>query len=169
MSETKSSDYKIPESVLVVIYTPALDVLLIERADRPGYWQSVTGSKGSLDEPLEETAAREVWEETGIAIDSRWVRSHVAVNESRLPLERLRDWNLLNVYEIYPVWRHRYAPGVTRNTEHVFGLSVPADIPVTLSPAEHTAHAWLPWREAADRCFSSSNAEAILQLPHRAA
>ena len=139
--------FKIPVSVLVVIHTPALEVLLIERADKPGYWQSVTGSVDDLDEPLAVTARREVEEETGIT------------------LGELRDWGLSNVYEIYPVWRHRYAPGVTHNTEHVFGLTVPAGTPVRLSPREHTAHVWLPWREAADRCFSPSNAEAILQLP----
>jgi dATP pyrophosphohydrolase len=77
----------------------------------------------------------------------------------------LRDWQLSNVYEIYPMWRHRYAPGVTHNTEHVFSVEVPRDIPVTLSPHEHTAHVWLSYLEAADRCFSASNAEAILQLP----
>ena len=145
---------KIPESVLVVIHTAALDVLLIERADKPGYWQSVTGSKDWLDEPLQETAAREVAEETGIAVGS-----------AAVPLEALRDWGLRNVYEIYPVWRHRYAPGVTHNTEHVFGLRVPAGTAVALNPREHLQHLWLPWREAADRCFSPSNAEAILQLP----
>ena len=146
--------FKIPESVLVVIHTPALEVLLIERADKPGFWQSVTGSKDSLEEPLAETAVREVFEETGIVIGS-----------DSVPLTALRDWQLANLYEIYPVWRHRYAPGVTQNTEHVFGLRVPAGIPITLSPREHTALAWLPWQEAADRCFSPSNAEAILQLP----
>ena len=145
---------KIPESVLVVIHTAALEVLLIERADKPGYWQSVTGSKDTPDEPLATTARREVFEETGIEIGSPAV-----------PLTNLRDWNLSNVYEIYPVWRHRYAPGVTHNTEFVFGLRAPRDVPVTLSAREHTAHLWLPWREAADRCFSPSNAEAILQLP----
>ena len=139
--------FKIPVSVLVVIHTPALEVLLIERADKPGYWQSVTGSVDDLDEPLADTARREVHEETGITVGE------------------LRDWGLSNVYEIYPVWRHRYAPGVTQNTEHVFGLTVPAGTPVRLSPREHTDHVWLPWREAADRCFSPSNAEAILQLP----
>ncbi|MEF7616528.1 dihydroneopterin triphosphate diphosphatase [Aquincola sp. MAHUQ-54] len=146
--------YKIPESVLVVIHTPALDVLLIERADHPGFWQSVTGSKDHPDEPLGETCAREVREETGIVIGSPAV-----------PADALRDWQLANLYEIYPVWRHRYAPGVTQNTEHVFGLQVPAGTAVALSPREHTASVWLPWREAADRCFSPSNAEAILQLP----
>ena len=84
-----------------------------------------------------------------------------------MPVEALHDWDLRNVYEIYPVWRHRYAPGVTHNTEHVFGLTVPAGTPVQLAPREHLAHVWLPWREAADRCFSPSNAEAILQLPQR--
>ncbi len=146
---------KIPESVLVVIHTANADVLLIERADKPGYWQSVTGSKDRLDEPLVETAVREVEEETGIVVGSEGV-----------PLANLRDWGLSNVYEIYPVWRHRYAPGVTHNTEHVFGLRVPEGTPVRLAPREHLAYVWLPWREAADRCFSPSNAEAILQLPH---
>ncbi len=151
------SDYKIPESVLVVIHSADLQVLLIERADKPGFWQSVTGSKDALDEPLAETAVREVFEETGIRIGS-----------PQVPLDRLRDWQLSNVYEIYPVWRHRYAPGVTQNTEHVFGLCVPRDIAITLAPREHLRHQWLPWREAADRCFSPSNAEAILQLPRYA-
>jgi dATP pyrophosphohydrolase len=146
--------HKIPESVLVVIHTPALEVLLIERADKPGFWQSVTGSKDAVDEPLIETCVREVAEETGIAIGS-----------AAVPLNALRDWQLANIYEIYPVWRHRYAPGITHNTEHVFGLTVPAGTAVTLSPREHLRFAWLPWREAADRCFSPSNAEAVLQLP----
>jgi dATP pyrophosphohydrolase len=145
---------KIPESVLVVIHTVELDVLLIERADHPGYWQSVTGSKDTPDEPPALTAQREVFEETGLLIGS-----------PEVPLAGLCDWQLRNVYEIYPVWRHRYAPGVTHNTEFVFGLRVPRRVPVTLSPREHTDQVWLPWREAADRCFSPSNAEAILQLP----
>jgi dATP pyrophosphohydrolase len=147
--------HKIPESVLVVIHTPALDVLLIERADKPGFWQSVTGSKDAIEEPLLETCVREVAEETGIRIGT-----------AAVPFGALRDWNLANVYEIYPVWRHRYAPGVTHNTEHVFGLNVPAGTAVTLNPREHLHFEWLPWREAADRCFSPSNAEAVLQLPH---
>ena len=141
--------FKIPESVLVVIHTPQLEVLLIERADQPGFWQSVTGAMDTLDEPLAQTAAREVLEETGI---------------SARP-ENFRDWALANVYEIYPVWRHRYAPGVTHNTEHVFSLCVPPGTAVTLSPREHSAWQWLPYREAADRCFSPSNAEAVLMLP----
>jgi dATP pyrophosphohydrolase len=142
--------YKIPESVLVVIHTAELQVLMLERADRPGFWQSVTGSKDALDEPLLETARREVQEETGILA---------------LP-EQLRDWELVNRYEIYPVWRHRYAPDVTHNSEHVFGLQVAAGTPVQLAPREHLQYRWLPWREAADLCFSPSNAEAILHLPN---
>ena len=140
--------HKIPESVLVVIHTAALDVLLIERADAPGYWQSVTGSKDHPDEDWLATARREVREETGIEGGE------------------LIDWGLENVYEIYPRWRHRYAPGVTHNRERVLGLRVPAGTPVRLSPREHRAWRWLPWREAADACFSPSNAEAILQLPN---
>lgn len=146
--------YKIPESVLVVIHTPALEVLLINRADAPDFWQSVTGSKDYAGEALEQTAVREVFEETGI--DCR----------PGTPLHAgLRDWGLENVYDIYPRWLHRYEPGVLRNTEHVFGLRVPEGTPVTLNPREHTGYRWLPWRAAADACFSPSNAEAILLLP----
>jgi dihydroneopterin triphosphate diphosphatase len=146
--------YKIPRSVLVVVYTPALDVLLIERADHPGYWQSVTGAKDSAREAYATTARREVFEETGIEVGS-----------PEVPATALRDWRLANVYDIYPQWQHRYAPGVTRNTERVFGLVVPEGTPVRLAPREHLRWQWLPWRDAAQACFSPSNAEAILQLP----
>jgi dATP pyrophosphohydrolase len=138
---------KIPESVLVVIHTAALDVLLLQRADAGVHWQSVTGSKDRWDEDFASTAAREVWEETGIT------GGH------------LRDWQLENVYGIYPQWQHRYAPGVWQNRERVFGLQVPAATPVRLSPREHTAWQWLPYHAAAQACFSPSNAEAILMLP----
>jgi dATP pyrophosphohydrolase len=123
----------------------------------------VTGSKDAEDEPLTETAAREVYEETGI----RLVASAAGVlsPHNEVPLAHLSDWRLSNIYEIYSVWRHRYAPGITKNTEQVFGLLVPRDIPIMLSPREHLNHLWLPYREAADKCFSPSNAEAILQLP----
>ncbi len=122
----------------------------MERADAPGFWQSVTGSKEHPLESFGDTAAREVREETGINV--------YAIGHT------LSDWALENVYEIYPQWKHRYAPGVTHNTERVFGLCVPSGTAVTLSPREHVAYAWLPWREAADRCFSPSNAEAVLHL-----
>ena len=145
---------KIPESVLVVIHTTALEVLLIERADKPGYWQSVTGSKDSAGEPLVTTAIREVAEETGIVVGS-----------PEVPARNLRDWQIQNVYEIYPVWRHRYASGVTHNTEHVFGLRVPRDVPVRLAPREHLQYRWLGWKAAAEACFSPSNAAAIRRLP----
>lgn len=158
-----SKPYKIPESVLVVIHTADLDVLLIERADKAGYWQSVTGSRDTQEEPLIETAVREVFEETGIVIGDETAQAQSSPN--RVPLQNLTDWHLSNIYEIYPVWRHRYAPGVTKNTEHVFGLLVPRAIPVTLAPREHVDHVWMSYREAADKCFSPSNAEAILQLP----
>ncbi|CAJ0796918.1 Dihydroneopterin triphosphate diphosphatase [Ralstonia condita] len=145
--------HKIPVSVLVVIHTPDLHVLVMERADHPGFWQSVTGSCDALDEPLAETARREVFEETGIDAGGH----------------RLIDWGHHIEYEIYPHWRHRYAPGVTRNTEHWFGLLVSGKVPVRLSPREHLQAEWLPYEDAAARCFSRSNAEAILQLPERLA
>ena len=141
---------KIPVSALVVIHTGALEVLLLERADRPGSWQSVTGSRHE-GESVREAAVREVAEETGI-------------DATRY---ELAEWNLQNVYEIYPVWRHRYAPGVTHNTEHVFGLRLPGRVAVRLAPREHLAAEWLPWREAAERVFSWSNRRAILMLPDR--
>ena len=142
--------YKKPVSVLVVIHTPALDVLLLERARHPGFWQSVTGSQEG-DEPLPETARREVREETGI---------EAGIGE-------LTDWRMTNRYEIFAEWRDRYAPGVTENTEHVFSLCLPEPLPVTIAPDEHLAWRWLPWREAAAACFSWSNRDAILELPQR--
>ncbi|MDL2283715.1 dihydroneopterin triphosphate diphosphatase [Oxalobacter sp. OttesenSCG-928-P03] len=154
--------YKIPESVLVVIYSSELDVLLIERAGNPGFWQSVTGSRATPQESLFETAVREVGEETGIRVISSGMTA-----ENEVSQDNLHDWQVTNRYEIYPSWRYRYEPGVTMNTEHVFGLCVPRDIQILLEPREHLRYVWLPYLEAADRCFSSSNAEAILQLPRR--
>lgn len=145
--------YKIPRSVLVVIHTPDLRVLLLERAAWPGYWQSVTGSLEREDEPLRAAAVREVGEETGLDAERY----------------RLVDWGIDNTYEIYPQWRSRYAPGVTRNREHVFGLTVPAPVPVVLAPREHARYEWLPWEEAAAKCFSWSNRDAIRMLPDRLA
>ncbi len=138
---------KIPISVLVVIHTPNLRVLLLERADGPGLWQSVTGSLDPGETPAQ-AAVRELREETGL-------------DAARF---RLTDWQLQYEFEIFERWRHRYAPGVTHNTEHVFSLSVPDVVPVALAPREHLSFVWLPWREAADKCFSWSNAAAIRRL-----
>jgi dATP pyrophosphohydrolase len=143
--------WKIPVSTLVVVHTPALDVLLIERADRPGYWQSVTGSQ-EPGETLAQTAAREVGEETGIVARP----------------EDLRDWQVQNAYEIFPIWRHRYSPGVTHNTEHVFSLCIPEGTPIRLAPGEHIAYRWLPFVAAAEEVFSWSNRQAILLLSEKA-
>ena len=143
--------YKIPLSVLVVIHTADWQVLLIERADWPGFWQSVTGSVDREDEGWAATAVREVGEETGID-----ATCHV-----------LSDWGIENRFEIYSNRRKRYRPGTTHNSERVFGLLLPAPVPVTLAPAEHTRYQWLPWKEAAAKCFSWSNRDAILMLPER--
>jgi dihydroneopterin triphosphate diphosphatase len=139
--------YKTPISVLVLIHTPDLQVLLLNRADKPGYWQSVTGSIEE-NESLRETAIREVAEETGLAAEG----------------SNFTDWQLSNVYEIYPHWRYRYAPGGTHNTEHVFGLELPQAMPVTLNPREHLAYEWVDWREAAKKVFSWTNVEALRKL-----
>ena len=142
---------KIPISVLVVIYKSNGEVLLIERADKASFWQSVTGSVDAIDEDLRTAAAREVLEETGIDIQF-------------LPANSLQDMHQKIEYEIYPQWRHRYAPGVIKNTEHWFSLLVPDNAQVQLAPREHVAYQWLPFAEAARKCFSRSNGEAILQL-----
>jgi dATP pyrophosphohydrolase len=144
---------KLPVSVLVVVHTAALDVLLLERKMRAGYWQSVTGSLDHVEEPLEQAAAREVREETGIEAYAG----------------ALEKWDVANTFEIYAQWRHRFAPGVLYNTEHVFGLRLPQRLPVRLAPDEHVAFAWMPWRAAAQRCFSWSNRDAIMILGERSA
>lgn len=142
---------KVPISALVLVHTRDLRVLLLERADFPGHWQSVTGSQ-EPGETLRQTATRELFEETGI----------MAANHGGLV-----DWNISNAYEIFPQWRHRYAAGTRYNTEHVFGLSVPGPVPLVLAPREHLQYAWQPWRDAAQRCFSWTNRDAILMLPER--
>ena len=141
--------FKLPESVLVVVHTAALEVLLLERAANPGFWQSVTGSREPDDADLEATARRELREETGLTAGT------------------LTDWRVKNRYEIWPQWRARYAPDVTHNIEHVFGFQVPQITVATLDPAEHTAQLWLPWQQAMDKVFSPSNRDAIRQLARR--
>jgi dATP pyrophosphohydrolase len=141
--------FKLPESVLVVIHTAALEVLLIERAANPGFWQSVTGSREPDDADLEATARRELLEETGLSAGT------------------LTDWRLTNRYEIWPQWRARYAPDVTHNVEHVFGFRVPQMTVATLDPAEHTTQLWLPWQQAVEKVFSPTNRDAIRKLSQR--
>jgi len=140
--------FKVPESVLVVIHTPELRTLLLERADHPGFWQSVTGSLADAQEPMRAACAREVEEETG------W----------RAATGDFDDWRIEHEYPIFLQWRHRYAPGVTSNREHVFGLCVPQPFTPRLAPREHTQSRWLDWRDAADACFSWTNAQAIRML-----
>jgi len=137
--------YKTPVSVLVVIHTVAGEFLLIERAAHPGYWQSVTGSLEATDADLATTARREVFEETGIPPE----------------LGKLTDWRLSSRYEIFPEWRHRYAPGITTNTEHLFSLSLPSRTDIRLAENEHRAAIWLAPDDAPARCFSWSNRDAI--------
>jgi dATP pyrophosphohydrolase len=144
---------KIPESVLVVVYTRQARVLLLERADHPGFWQSVTGSREPADPDLRATSLRELREETGLESEDG----------------RLEDWDLTHRYPIYPHWRSRYAPGVTHNTEHVFGFELDGERSIVLDPAEHTRSCWLDWRDAAERCFSWTNVAAIRAVPERLA
>ena len=142
--------YKTPVSALVVIHTPDLEVLLLERADRKNFWQSVTGSIEAGETPYE-AAIREVHEETGL-VATDYVFS---------------DWQSSNVYEIYPHWRHRYAPDVTHNEEHLFGLELPGPLPVQLADDEHVRYEWLDWRQAAIRVFSWTNVVALRKLGER--
>jgi len=144
---------KIPESVLVVIYTKDQQVLLLERADHPGFWQSVTGSKDAWYEPLRRTAAREVQEETGLNVEQY----------------SLNDWHQTNRYEIFKHWRSRFPAGVTHNTEHVFGLELPEALPITLAPKEHLQYEWLNLDQAQERCFSWTNVSAIREIPNKTA
>lgn len=159
------SGHKIPVSVLVVMVSPAGDFLLIERADKAGYWQSVTGSLDFPDESPLHAAVRELEEETGFKASA--IDSPVVLNASKAELIQpglLRPWPHSLQYEIFEHWRHRYPPGVTQNTEHWFVACLPADFTPKLAAKEHVGFAWLNAEQAAARCFSPNNAQAILQL-----
>lgn len=142
--------FKTPVSALVLIHTEDLQVLIMERADKAGFWQSVTGSLEAGETPRQ-TAIREVLEETGLDTEQY----------------ELQDWQVANTYEIYPHWRYRYAPGVTSNVEHQFALVLPSAFPIKLAPDEHLQYAWVDWREAAQRVFSWTNVDAIKRLAER--
>jgi dATP pyrophosphohydrolase len=142
--------FKTPISALVLIHTENLQVLIMERADKKGFWQSVTGSLEQGETP-QQAAIREVQEETGLDTSQY----------------QLQDWHATNVYEIYPHWRHRYAAGVTHNTEHLFGLLLPDTLPIKMAPDEHVQYEWVDWREAAKRVFSWTNIDALSKLGER--
>lgn len=144
------SGFKLPESVLVLVHTPALEILLLERKDPKGFWQSVTGSLEHGETPLD-AARRELAEETGLQVAA----------------DALLDWQHRNRFEIHTRWRHRYAPDVTHNTEHVFSLSLPSARAVRLAPDEHTRQTWLPAEIAAGKVFSWTNRDAIIALARR--
>jgi len=144
------NDFKTPISALVLIHTKDLQVLIMERADKAGFWQSVTGSLEAGETP-KQAAGREVFEETGLDVNQY----------------DFQDWQASNIYEIYPHWRHRYAPGVVENIEHLFGLQLPHAMPIILAPNEHIRYEWVDWREAANRVFSWTNIDALKKLGER--
>lgn len=148
MPDTAERRFKRPESVLVVVYTRTGKVLLLRRADHPEFWQSITGSMEWGDEQPAETAARELREETGIAVAPA----------------ALRDWKIRNRYVLFPQWRYKYAPDVTENTEHFFSLELENEAPITVSPSEHSEYAWVSFDEAIERVFSWTNRDALLHL-----
>jgi dATP pyrophosphohydrolase len=134
--------------VLVVVYTRAGKVLMLRRADHPEFWQSITGSMEWQDAAPLAAAVRELCEETGIEVSP----------------QALRDWRITRQFEIFPQWRHRYAPGVRYNTEHCFSLELPDESDINVSPTEHSEYAWVTFAEAVERVFSWTNRDALRAL-----
>lgn len=134
--------FKRPESVLVVVYSRAGEVLLLERRQPAGWWQSVTGSLEAGEMPWE-AAVRELREETGLDADG------------------LLDLGVNQRFTIAPAWQDRFAPGVTENLEHAFALRLAEQVPIALDPAEHLRYEWLPLAAAGERASSHTNRAAI--------
>ena len=139
------AEFRRPESVLVVVHTPTLDCLLLERVEPRGFWQSVTGTL-RWAETSAECAARELAEETGLAPNG------------------LSDAHVQRAFPILPAWRSRYAPGIDSNVEHRWYLEVPEVCAVRIEPTEHVAYLWLPIDAAIERVASWTNREALQQL-----
>ena len=137
-------NHKRPESVLVLVYTQNGDVLMLRRSYPNDFWQSVTGSLEWGENPLD-AANRELLEETGL------------VNQ------KILDCHQSHTFEIYTIWRERYAPGITENKEHVFRLQLSEKVEIQLDPREHSEYQWLPRKQAADLAFSHTNQDAILR------
>lgn len=132
----------------MVIYDTDSRVLVLQRKDDPDFWQSVTGSLEQNEEKAQ-TAAREVLEETGIDIAAEGYK--------------LVDHQITNQYIIRPLWRHRYAPGVTRNTESIFSVQVTSDKhPIMLT--EHLSFEWLSKEQATQKVWSDTNRDAIARI-----
>ena len=148
MGEPKT--FKRPESVLVVVYTAAGEILLLERHEPAGWWQSVTGSLEPGEAP-HQAAVRELAEETGLAADG------------------LVDLEMSHRFTIAPAWRHKFAPGVTENLEHAFALELPGPADIRLDSAEHRGYAWLSRAAALAQASSWSNRAALEKVVGRAA
>ena len=133
----------------MVVAAPAGDILLLERASPPGFWQSVTGSLEAGESPRE-AAVREVFEETGFDAG-----------------DGLVDLRSEATFTIAPRWRHRYAPGVNHNREHHFAVVLPSRRPPQLQPSEHIRSRWMGWHEAFGAVTSWTNRTALLALRRR--
>ena len=140
--------HNVYDNVRTRVIVVSAGAILLLPPDQPGEGWRPPGGGLEPRESMADCARREVLEETGI-------------DAARGRLER---WSLVYTFEIYPHWRHRFAPGVLQNVEHVFALELALRPAVRIAPDEHVAFMWLPWREAAARCFSWSNRDAIVML-----